>query len=218
MIFRDRREAGQALAGLLRDRAPEQPLVLALPRGGVPVAYEVARALDAPLDVFLVRKVGAPGQEELAMGAVASGGLLLVSEDVVRMLGVGEEALLRAAESEGRELARRERRYRRGRPPLEVRGRSVIVVDDGLATGASMRAAVAALRRRGPRRLVVAVPVGARPARARLAEEQVEMVCAATPEPFRAVGLWYQDFSPVSDAEVEALLSLARGRRLEERP
>jgi predicted phosphoribosyltransferase len=158
-LFRDRRDAGRVLAGLLDTyRGRPDVLVLGLPRGGVPVAYEVAMALGAPLDVFLVRKLGVPGREELAMGAIASGGVLVLNEDVVRGLGIAPEVVRRVAEQEGRELLRRERAYREGRPPSDLAGKTVILVDDGLATGASMRAAVQALRELKPARIVVAVP------------------------------------------------------------
>jgi predicted phosphoribosyltransferase len=166
----------------------------------------VARALGAPLDVFTVRKLGVPGQEELAMGAVASGGVRILNESVVRTLRLQPELIDRVARVELQELARQEHAYRLDRPPLDVRGRVVILVDDGLATGASMRVAVAALRRRGPARLVVAVPTAPTETCRELEEEVDEVVCAATPEPFMAVGLWYEDFSQTTDEEVEELL------------
>jgi predicted phosphoribosyltransferase len=172
----------------------------------------VARALGAPLDVFLVRKLGAPGHEELAMGALASGGVRVLNEDVVRALSVTPEELAIATERERRELERRERAYRDGRPAPEVRGRVVILVDDGLATGSTMRAAVAALRRLGPSRLVVAAPVGAPDTCAELGQEADEAVCARTPEPFYSVGSWYDDFRQTSDEEVTALLARASQR------
>jgi predicted phosphoribosyltransferase len=183
--------------------------VLALPRGGVPVAARVARALGAPLDVFVVRKLGVPGHEELAMGAIASGGVQVVNEQVVGRLGLGEADLRRAAESEGRELARRERSYREGRPPPDLTGRVVILVDDGLATGSTMRAAVAAARRLGPARVVVAVPTAPPPTCQRLRQEADEVVCATTPRPFRAVGNSYRSFPQTSDEEVRDLLRAA---------
>jgi predicted phosphoribosyltransferase len=205
--FHDRREAGRVLARALGHYADRQDVVvLALPRGGVPVAFEVARALGAPLDVFTVRKLGVPGQEELAMGAVASGGVRILNESVVRTLRLQPELIDRVARVELQELARQEHAYRLDRPPLDVRGRVVILVDDGLATGASMRVAVAALRRRGPARLVVAVPTAPTETCRELEEEVDEVVCAATPEPFMAVGLWYEDFSQTTDEEVEELL------------
>jgi predicted phosphoribosyltransferase len=184
-------------------------VVLALPRGGVPVAFEVARALHAPLDVFLVRKLGVPGHEELAMGALATGGVRVLNDDVVHALDIPEEAIAAVAAEEGQELARRERLYRGNRSAPAVRGRTVILVDDGLATGSSMRAAVAALRRQGPARLVVAVPVGAPETCAEFQDVADEVVCARTPEPFYAVGLWYDDFTQTTDEEVRDLLERA---------
>jgi len=183
--------------------------VLALPRGGVPVGYEVARALGAPLDVFLVRKLGVPGHEELAMGAIASGGVRVVNEEAVRQLGIPPAWLDAAAEREADELARREAAYRDGRPPPDVRGKIVILVDDGLATGSTMRAAVAALRRLDPAKVVVAVPVGAAETCAEFKGEADDAVCAEEPEPFFAVGSWYDDFTQTTDAEVRELLARA---------
>ncbi|HKI38383.1 MAG TPA: phosphoribosyltransferase [Gemmataceae bacterium] len=210
MRFPDRAAAGRALAQQLGHYANRRDvLVLALPRGGVPVAYEVARALNAPLDVFLVRKLGVPGQEELAMGAIASGGVRVLNEEVVRLLGIPDEVIDSVAEAEWRELARRERAYRDDRPPPEVRGRTVILIDDGLATGTTMRAAVAALRQMGPARIVVAVPVAAAATADELRDEVDDVVCLQTPEPFYAVGSWYEDFAQTSDAEVHALLEHA---------
>jgi putative phosphoribosyl transferase len=210
MIFADRREAGRYLAGKLTEYADRPDvLVLALPRGGVPVAYEVARALHAPLDVFLVRKLGVPGREELAMGAIATGGVLVLNEEVVRHLGIPREVLQAAIAAQQEELERRERIYRGDRPPPDVRGRTVILVDDGLATGSTMRAAVAALRRQGPARIVVAVPIGAPETCAEFDREADEVVCAMTPQPFYAVGLWYGDFSQTTDEEVRELLEKA---------
>jgi predicted phosphoribosyltransferase len=182
-------------------------LVLALPRGGVPVAAEVARALGAPLDIFLVRKLGVPGHEELAMGAVATGGTRVLNDRVVRALGIPEYLVDAVAAREEAELARRERLYRGDRPPPVVRGRTVILVDDGLATGASMQAAIQALRRLEPARIVVAVPAGAPETCEALRGVADDVVCTVTPEPFRAVGLWYDDFSQTSDEEVRELLS-----------
>src|SRR5262245_29108103 len=185
MLFYDRREAGQRLAEkLARYAGWPDLLVLALPRGGVPVAFEVARALGAPLDVFLVRKLGVPGREELAMGAIASGGVRVLNDDVVRGLGIPDEVIDMVAAEELQELERRERAYRDGRPAPDVRGRTVILVDDGLATGSTMRAAVAALHQRGPARVVVAVPVGSPETCAEFAAVADETVCARTPEPF----------------------------------
>lgn len=181
-------------------------VVFALPRGGVPVAYEVAQALRTPLDVFVVRKLGLPGHEELAMGAVATGGVRVLNEQVVRGLGIPEYVIEAVANRELQELERRERVYRGDRPPANVRGKTVILVDDGLATGSTMLAAVQALGKLGPGRIVVAVPV-ASPDTCTLLKEYVdETVCAATPEPFYAVGLWYRDFSQTSDGEVRELL------------
>jgi len=208
--FRDRAVAGEVLTTRLTAYASSSDvLVLALPRGGVPVAFAVAAGLDAPLDVFLVRKLGVPGHEELAMGAIATGGVRVLNESVVRGQGISPETIDRVAALEGEEMARREEVYRDGRPAAGVAGRAVILVDDGLATGATMRAAVAALRRQGPRRVVVAVPVAAPSTCKELRAEVDEVVCALTPEPFYAVGLWYEDFSPTTDAEVHDLLARA---------
>ncbi|HLZ39276.1 MAG TPA: phosphoribosyltransferase family protein [Mycobacteriales bacterium] len=216
-MYVDRSDAGRVLAAALADvladtggaegGPPRAGLaVLALPRGGVPVAAEVARVLDAPLDVFMVRKLGVPGRPELAMGAIATGGVRVCNEDVLRSYAVSGDQLEAVAARETAELARRERLYRGDRAPLDVTGRAVVVVDDGLATGATMRAAVAALRARGPRRIVVAVPVAARESIAALRAEGVEVVCPLVPERFLAVGQFYDDFAPTSDAEVRAAL------------
>jgi predicted phosphoribosyltransferase len=178
-----------------------------LPRGGVPVAYEVARALAAPLDVLVVRKLGAPGHPEFAMGAVASGGISVLDEDFVATNRIPAQALADVVLRERAELARRERAYRDSRPPVAITGQVVIVVDDGLATGSTMHAAVLALRRQGPARIVVAVPVGSRQACSMLAGVADHVICALTPEPFSAVGLWYTDFSETSDEEVRRLLA-----------
>jgi predicted phosphoribosyltransferase len=210
MRFRDRFEAGRVLAEHLHKYANRPDvLVLALPRGGVPVGFEVARALNAPLDVFLVRKLGVPGHEELAMGAIASGGVRVLNDEVVNVLRIPEEVIDEVAAEEQRELERREREYRGDRPPPDVRGRVVILVDDGLATGSTMRAAVAALRKQHPARIVVAVPVGAPDTCAEFQDEADEVVCARSPEPFFAVGLWYADFSQTTDEEVHDLLRRA---------
>jgi len=211
MLFLDRTEAGRELAMKLAAYA-ERPdvIVLALPRGGVPVAFEVARALHAPLDIFLVRKLGLPGREELAMGAIASGDIIAINHDVVDELGVPEEVIRRVAAEERQELHRREAAYRGDHPPLDVRDRVVILIDDGLATGSSMRAAIAALRRQQPARIVAAVPVGAAETCAELDDMADETVCAHTPEQFFGVGRWYGDFSQVTDDEVRALLSVAQ--------
>ena len=212
--FRDRREAGQVLADRLTAYAGRPDvLVLALPRGGVPVAYEVARALGAPLDVFLVRKLGVPGQEELAMGAVATGGVRVLNEQVVGALGIPPSVIEAVAAWQQQELVRRERLYRGDRPPPDVRGRTVILVDDGLATGSTMRAALAALRRQQPARLVVAVPTAAPETCDELRAEADDVVCATTPEPFDSVGLWYEDFSQTTDDEVRELLGQAAAER-----
>lgn len=206
--FRDRSDAGRRLAPLLAHYAGRADLlVLALPRGGVPVGYEVARALGAPLDVFLVRKLGVPGHEELAMGALASGGVRVLNVDVVRELHLDAAALERVAHAEALELRRREQAYRGERPAPAVAGRCVILVDDGLATGSTMRAAARALRQLRPARLVVAVPVAAAETCRAMRREADEVVCALTPEPFFAVGLWYDDFTQTSDDEVRELLA-----------
>lgn len=208
--FRDRADAGRVLASQLEEYAKRPDVVvLALPRGGVPVAFEVAEALNAPLDVFLVRKLGVPGHEELAMGAIASGGIRVLNRDVVRALNVPQNVIDGVAEAERRELERRERLYRGDRPRVDVRGRTVILVDDGLATGATMRAAVAALRQEDPDRIVVAVPTAAPETCDEFRDEVDEIVCAITPEPFYAVGLWYEDFSQTTDEEVRSLLEEA---------
>jgi len=208
--FRDRSEAGQVLAQELGAYARrEGVIVLALPRGGVPVAFEVARALQAPLDLFVVRKLGVPGHEELAMGAIAGGGVLVIEPSVIQDLGIPPDVVADVAEREEQERLRREREYRGDRPEPDVRGRTVVLVDDGLATGSTMRAAVAALRKLQPARIVVAVPVAAPAACADLAPEVDEIVCARTPEPFRSVGSWYLEFSQTTDEEVRDLLARA---------
>lgn len=205
--FRDRTEAGRLLAEKLTTYSGRPDvLVLALPRGGVPVAYEVARALDAPLDVFVVRKLGVPGHEELAMGAIASGGVCVLNDDLVQTLRIPDQLIEVVTARERRELERRERAYRNGRPAPGVRGRTVILVDDGLATGSTMRAAVEALRRLGPARVVVAVPTAAPSTCDEFRHEADECVCDITPDPFYAVGLWYEDFSQTTDDEVRDLL------------
>ncbi|HYR95264.1 MAG TPA: phosphoribosyltransferase, partial [Candidatus Binatus sp.] len=198
--FRDRNEAGRLLAAKLSGFANRRDvLVLGLPRGGVPVAYEVARALGAPLDVFVVRKLGVPGHEEFAMGAVATGGVRVLNEEVVNGLRIPEYVIDAVAAQEQQELARRERLYRGGRPSPDVRGRTVILVDDGLATGATMHAAIEALRQQRPARIVVAVPTASPETCEALRREVDEVVCAITPKPFHAVGLWYDDFSQTTD-------------------
>jgi predicted phosphoribosyltransferase len=208
--FRDRSEAGRILAGLLGGYAGRHDVViLALPRGGVPVAYELAKALGAPLDVFVVRKIGLPGHEELAMGAIASGGVLVLDNRLVRALGISPTELERVIGAERRELERREAAYRDGREPLELEGKTVILVDDGLATGATMHAAAQAVRRLDPAAIVVAVPVAAAETCDQFREDVDDIICAATPSPFLAVGLWYEDFSQTSDDEVRQLLAEA---------
>lgn len=208
--FRDRREAGRVLARLLgRYAGRDDVVVLALPRGGVPVAYEVAKALAAPLDVFVVRKLGVPGHRELAMGALASGGSLVLDERLIRSLRIGEAAIERTLAAEARELERRELAYRGDRELPELEGKTVILVDDGLATGSTMRAAALAVRKHRPARIVVAVPVAAAQTCNELRADVDEVVCAVTPRAFHAVGLWYDDFSQTRDAEVRELLAQA---------
>lgn len=210
--FADRRNAGLALARRLQQFANRNDVVvLALPRGGVPVAYEVARGLGAPMDVFVVRKLGLPGHPELAMGAIASGGVQVMNEDVATWYRPSTAAIEAVARAERMELERRERAYRDGRPPVPIEGRIVLLVDDGLATGSTMRAAVLAIRRLRPARVVVAVPVGARETCESLGDIADEVVCALIPEPFSAVGLWYVDFSQTSDDEVRQLLAAHSG-------
>jgi putative phosphoribosyl transferase len=208
--FRDRTDAGRQLADeLLHYGGRDDVIVLALPRGGVPVAAEVAKRLALPLDVFIVRKLGVPGHEELAMGAIASGDVRVLNRDVIASLSLPIEVLDAVTAVEREELERRERSYRGTRPAPEVRGRTVILIDDGLATGASMRAAVAALREKGAAKIVVAVPVGAPSTCQELAEEADESVCLITPESFIGVGQYYEDFSQTSDDEVRELLARA---------
>ena len=206
-LFRDRHNAGAYLAELLEQYAGRHDVVvLALPRGGVPVAYEIARRLQVPMDIFIVRKLGVPVHEELAMGAIATGGVRVLNEDVIRRLQITDEMIEAAAEEQERELHRREHEYRGDREPLQLSDKTVILVDDGLATGASMRAAVQALKFHSPAKIVVAVPVGA-PETCRLFEQEVdEVVCGRSPEDFRAVGAWYHDFTQTTDEEVCHLL------------
>lgn len=205
--FVDRRDAGRALASRLTTYAGRSDVVvLALPRGGVPVAYEVAEALGAALDLFLVRKLGTPGHPELAMGAIASGGVRVLNSDVVRWYGIPDSVIDAVAEDERRELSRRETAYREGRPPVPLEGKIAILVDDGLATGSTMRAAAEAVRQHKPSAVVIAVPVGAKDTCSALSDLADEVICARMPEPFSAVGQWYLDFSQTSDEEVRELL------------
>lgn len=213
MRFRDRREAGRALAASLTHYADRTDvIVLALPRGGAPVGYEVARVLHAPLDVFLVRKLGAPGNEELAMGAIASGGVRVINRDVVEGSAISPATIEAVAVAEARVLERREREYRDDRPVPAIKDRVVILVDDGLATGATMRAGLIALQLQQPQRLVAGVPVAPALTCQELRAIADEVVCVETPEPFYGVGLWYDDFTPTSDAEVRELLRMASER------
>ena len=209
-IFPDRGEAGRVLGlKLSKFAGRDDVIVLGLPRGGVPVAYEVARALRVPLDVFIVRKLGVPGFEELAAGAIASGGVRVLNEDVMRALPNADEIIEAVTQRETAELERREREYRDGRPAPELHGKAVILIDDGLATGATMRAAVKALRQRGAAKIVVAVPVGPPDTCKEFEDEADEVVCASAPEFFQAVGQYYDDFSQTSDDEVRQLLAKA---------
>lgn len=208
--YTNRANAGRGLARRLEAyRGKPDLLVLALPRGGVPVAFEVANHLDAPLDIYLVRKLGVPGQEELAFGAIASGGVRVLNRDVIYRTGLDEQGIEAIAEREQKEIERREGAYRQNRPPLEVADRTVILIDDGLATGATMLAAARAIRKQQPARLVVAVPVAAAETCDYFRKEVDEIVCAETPRPFRAVGEWYEDFSQTTDEEVQGLLARA---------
>ena len=211
--FRDRSDAGRQLAERLESHAHRpDALVLGLPRGGVPVAFEVARSLGAPLDVFLVRKLGVPGHEELAMGAVATGGIRVLNNEIVHDLGIQESEIEAAVAREQQELARRERLYRGGLPSPEVEDKTVILVDDGLATGATMRAAVRALKQQHPARIIIAVPTASPDACEALKTEADEVVCVITPEPFFAVGYWYDNFAQTTDAEVRDLLARYQSR------
>ncbi|MFB3820186.1 MAG: phosphoribosyltransferase [Candidatus Methylomirabilales bacterium] len=205
--FRDRVEAGRELGEALGQYAGRPHLlVLALPRGGVPVGWEIAQRLQAPLDLLVVRKLGVPGHPELAMGAIASGGGRVLNEDILEGLGIGADVVARVEREEAEELRRREAAYRGDRPPIRVHGRTIILADDGIATGATMRAGVLALQQRDPAAVVVATPVASAPACAELAHE-VEVVCLETPEPFRGVGAWYERFEQVSDEEVRVILA-----------
>jgi predicted phosphoribosyltransferase len=208
--FRDRADAGRQLAARLTAYTNRSDVIaLALPRGGVPVAYEVAQQLHVPLDVFLVRKLGVPGHAELAMGAIAEGGVEVLSEDLIREVGIPHALVRQVAVRECLELDRRDRLYRGGRTLSPVKGHVVILIDDGLATGSSMQAAVIALKRLAPSRIIVAVPVGARETCARLGHLADEVICLEMPEPFQAVGLWYHEFTQTTDEEVRRLLSVA---------
>jgi putative phosphoribosyl transferase len=211
--FVDRRDAGRVLALRLAKYANrDDVIVLALPRGGVPVAYEVASALGAPMDVFLVRKLGTPGHRELAMGAIASGGVRVLNDDVVRWYGIPEAAIERVAHEEEQELQRRERAYRDDLPAPDLANRTVILIDDGLATGSTMRAAAQAVRAHHPTRVVIAVPVGASQTCTELAAVADEVICARMPEPFSAVGQWYLNFDQTDDEEVRDLLQKSTHR------
>lgn len=210
MLFQNRTTAGQILARELADYAHRSDvIVLALPRGGVPVAFEVAQALDAPLDVLVVRKLGVPDQEELAMGAIASGGVRIINEKIVNEIDIADDTIARVAVQEERELERRELLYRGDRPFPDLQGRTVILVDDGLATGATMWAAVASVRRQHPNQIVIAVPVAATETCQELATAVDKIVCAATPSPFYSVGMWYHDFPQTTDDQVRQLLAKA---------
>lgn len=208
--FKNRRQAGKLLAQRLGAYARRSDvIVLALPRGGVPVAFSVAKALDAPLDILLVRKLGVPGQEEYAMGAIASGGLCVLQTDILRVLGIPKQVVEAVAQREMKEIRRREKLYRADRPMLDVRGHVVILVDDGMATGTTMLAAVHVLREANPSRVVIAVPVAAPDTSESLRSEVDELICPFTPEPFDSVGAWYEDFDQTSDDEVRLLLDEA---------
>jgi len=207
--YRDRRHAGLELARYLADVKGQDVVVLALPRGGVPVAFEVARALDAQLDVFVVRKLGLPGHPEFAMGAIASGGVRVLNDEVVRLYRIPEQAVEAIARDERHELERRERAFRSQRPPLDVGGRTVVLIDDGLATGSTMKAAVEAVRSLRPARIIVAVPVGSPDTCREFAAIADDIICARAPEHFAAVGQWYDDFRQTTDEEVRELLQAA---------
>ena len=213
VIYDDRRDAGKKLAQSLKQFAGRTDVVvLALPRGGVPVAFEVAESLRAPLDVFVVRKLGVPGHEEYAMGAIASGGVVVLNDEAIQSLGISPKIIRSVAAREKDEILRRDRLYRGDRPPLDFRGKTVILVDDGLATGSTMHAAAQAVRQQIPARLIVAIPVGAASSVQQLHDVVDEVICPSFPEPFRAVGLWYRDFGQTSDAEVRALLDQSASR------
>jgi len=210
VLFQDRSEAGRVLARLLaKFKNRPDVLVLALPRGGVPVAYEVAKELNAPLDIFLVRKLGVPGHEEVGMGAIATGGIRILNDDLIRQLGIPQRMVDAITAQEEQELQRRERVYRGDRPAPDIRGRTVIVVDDGLATGSTMKAALAALRKQQPAKLVVAVPTAPPETCDSLRADADEVICAVTPDPFLAVGAWYRGFDQTTDDEVRDLIKRA---------
>lgn len=213
MNFKNRVEAGQILANRLAEYANQKPIVLGLPRGGVPVAFEVAMALHAPLDVFVVRKLGVPGQEELAMGAIASGGVRVLNKPVIESLQISDEAIEAEALKERQELERRERLYRGERPELNVHDRTVILVDDGIATGSTIKAAIAALKKQKAGRIVVAVPVAPTSIIEELQEEVDEVVCVSTPEMFFAISVWYDEFPQTSDEDVRELLKKAETKK-----
>jgi putative phosphoribosyl transferase len=211
--FRDRAEAGQLLAAELQRYADKQPVVLALPRGGVPVGYEIAKRLDAPLDVWMVRKVGVPWHPELGVGAVAEGGYVYLAPDTMAQVGLGEDEVSRVVEAKTAEVEDRVRRFRGGRPRTPLRGRTIILVDDGIATGGTMRAAIAAIKAEGPRKLVLAVPVADEDLLESLATEVDDLICLLTPPRLYAIGVWYEDFQQVTDEEVIRLLELSRQPR-----
>lgn len=211
MLFKNRKDAGKKLAEKLTEYTDRDDiLVLALPRGGVPVAFEAAEKLNAPLDIFSVRKLGVPGREELAMGAIASGGVRVLNETVINPLRIPQKVINAVAEKEQIELERREREYRDALPPPEIKGKTVILIDDGLATGATMRAAALALKKQEPKKLVIAVPVASPETCSEFESEVDAVICAATPQPFYGVGMWYKDFSQTSDEEVKDLLKNRR--------
>lgn len=211
--FKDREEAGRILANRLTEYADQKPIVLGLPRGGVPVAFEVAKALKAPLDVFVVRKLGTPGQEELAMGAIASGGVRVLNTPVIEALGISQDEIETETRKERAEAERRERLYRGNRPQLNVEERTVILVDDGIATGSTIKAGIAALKQLKVGRIVVAVPVAPTSTIEELKMEADEVVCVSTPEPFSAIGLWYEEFPQTTDEEVRDLLKKAEMKK-----
>lgn len=216
MLFQNRVDAGKRLASLLRLYAHRPDVsVIALPRGGVPVAAEIARELNAPLDVLVVRKLGVPRSEEMAMGAITSGDFQYLNDDLIQRLNIPAEAISAVIQREQRELERREKAYRDDRPPLNLRDRTVILVDDGLATGATMRVAIKAVQQQQPKEFIVAVPVAAKEICQQLGTYVSHIICAETPQPFHAVGLWYQEFDQTSDKEVQTLLDQARNRVLE---